>query len=441
MTATKKLFKSVVFTTLLSTGFAAASIAQNTTTIVSNTPIVEATTPNSGQTNVELNTAIEVTFNTEMDETTINRSTLLLHESSKGSMYNREGEEMNDHSMDRSIQNNRNITNESLRGTISYSDRVAVFTPDEELKEGTTYTFTVSNSATSTDYVALDNDYTWSFTTTGTSDTTYADNQNVSYGLDRNQRDQRQMDAMHEGSSNMIELGLAGDFVILAKENVKNGSGSNITGQVGEGSVSEKLKKEKEYTEQARERISGNVLVLESNKRDTTTTDVNEAILDMMSAFSFVSMQNDNNDNNVMRHNNNINNDNRFQNNMLSPGDHEWNDSLHLDSNVTISGSADDIWLIKVSGDLVIDDNITITLSDGAQADNVFWFVEGDVTIGKDAHFEGIILSMNDITLEEGARFNGRMYSQSSINLNDNTVSEPMSMTGRASSINRQERD
>lgn len=119
---------------------------------------------------------------------------------------------------------------------------------------------------------------------------------------------------------------------------------------------------------------------------------------------------------------------------VLAPGVHEWSDSLQITSDVTLSGSADDVWIFKTSKNLTVNENTVFTLANGARAENVFWYIEGDVTIQKNVQFEGVILSMNEITLEEGAKLNGRMFSQTSINLDDNTITQPRSMTGQTTS-------
>ncbi|WP_416221582.1 ice-binding family protein [Rhodohalobacter sp.] len=64
-------------------------------------------------------------------------------------------------------------------------------------------------------------------------------------------------------------------------------------------------------------------------------------------------------------------------------------------------------------------------LSGGAQAQNVFWQVAGEVTVGTNAHVEGVILSMTGITLTTGASINGRMLAQTAVILDENIVVQP----------------
>jgi hypothetical protein len=55
-------------------------------------------------------------------------------------------------------------------------------------------------------------------------------------------------DTTLNGNSDMIDLGKAGQFVILAKTNINNESESMISGHTGEGSVADKTKKEQDFT-------------------------------------------------------------------------------------------------------------------------------------------------------------------------------------------------
>ncbi|WP_372906212.1 ice-binding family protein [Rhodohalobacter sp.] len=233
-----------------------------------------------------------------------------------------------------------------------------------------------------------------------------------------------------KAKNNWIDLGKAGQFVILAQTNINNKSESMITGHTGEGSVKNGTNKEKQSSHSERKGVKSQALILQSNQSDTTYPDVNEAIKDLLTAYSDASMQNGDDIT--------VHETGGLHSNDLTSGVHEWSDSLHIASDVNFSGGEDDVWLIKIGSDLTIDENIVFTLNDGAQSDNIFWYVEGEVTIGKDANFEGIILSMNEITLEDDAILNGRMFSQASITLNDNTVTEPRNMiAGRTTSTNK----
>jgi hypothetical protein len=433
----KQAYKSITLSALLFAGFTAGAFAQDNNKIVdpeAKTPFIISTTPTGGEMNVEPGSVIEITFSSDMSESSINGSTLVLYATRADTVIDESSklmlnEQIKDSSMPESKASWEYTTN-SVSGTINYSDKIATFTPNSDLEDGTLYTFTVTEGVKNSENIALESDYDWSFTTSGTSEPTYSDKQNDMQGMHKNEYSENAADTTLKANKNRIDLGKAGQFVILAQTNINNKSESMITGHIGEGSVENGLKKENYNSDSERQGVTGQALVLESNLSDTTSPDVSEAIEDMLTAYNDASMQNGDDAT--------VHETGGFHSNDLTPGVHEWSDSLHIASDVNFSGSKDDVWLIKIGSNLTIDENIVFTLNDGARSENIFWYVEGEVTIGKDANFEGIILSMNEITLEDGATLTGRMFSQASITLNENTVTEPRNMMdGRTTSTNK----
>ncbi|MBZ9778425.1 ice-binding family protein [Psychroflexus sp. CAK8W] len=98
-------------------------------------PIVLSTIPVDGDVDVPLDQVISVTFNGELNPKTVNSET-----------YKINGES-------------------SLTGAVSYSDMVASFTPETNLLPFTVYTGTVTTGIEDPYGNALQQDYTWSFTT------------------------------------------------------------------------------------------------------------------------------------------------------------------------------------------------------------------------------------------------------------------------------------
>jgi len=66
-----------------------------------------------------------------------------------------------------------------------------------------------------------------------------------------------------------------------------------------------------------------------------------------------------------------------------------------------------------------------VTLAGGALAKNIFWQVAGAVTIGTNAHFEGVVLAKTMIAANTGASVNGRLLAQTAVTLQMNAVTEP----------------
>ena len=109
----------------------------------------------------------------------------------------------------------------------------------------------------------------------------------------------------------------------------------------------------------------------------------------------------------------------------LPSGLYKWSNTVTINSDVTLQGSATDIWIFQIAGGITQASAARVTLTGGARAKNVFWQVFGVVDIGTTAHIEGVILSQTSITLATGATANGRLLAQTAVTLDGNTVVQP----------------
>jgi hypothetical protein len=111
----------------------------------------------------------------------------------------------------------------------------------------------------------------------------------------------------------------------------------------------------------------------------------------------------------------------------LAPGVYTWvtNANVAINSNVTLHGTATDVWVFQIPGTLTMASAATVTLTGGALPKNIFWQVGGaTVTLGSTAHIEGVILAKAAITLGSGATANSRLLAQSAVTLGG-TVTQP----------------
>jgi hypothetical protein len=109
----------------------------------------------------------------------------------------------------------------------------------------------------------------------------------------------------------------------------------------------------------------------------------------------------------------------------LTPGVYEWGSAVNIPTDLTLHGSATDVWIFKVAGTLTMAAAKNVTLSGGALPRNIFWQVSDAVTIGANTHFAGIILGKTSITFGNLASINGRLLAQSAVNLDATTVTAP----------------
>jgi hypothetical protein len=111
--------------------------------------------------------------------------------------------------------------------------------------------------------------------------------------------------------------------------------------------------------------------------------------------------------------------------NNLAPGTYTWGTPVHITGDITLTGTATDIWIFQIAGTLVQDSAMKIILAGGALPQNVFWQVSGNVTIGTNAHIEGIILGQTLIALQTGASMKGRALAQTAVTLDSNAITVP----------------
>jgi len=109
----------------------------------------------------------------------------------------------------------------------------------------------------------------------------------------------------------------------------------------------------------------------------------------------------------------------------LTPGVYKWSTGLLIPTDVTLTGSATDVWIFQVAQALTMSSATSIILTGGAVPKNVFWQVAGLVDVGTTAHFEGVILAQTSVALRTGASIDGRLLAQTAVALEGNAVVEP----------------
>jgi hypothetical protein len=109
----------------------------------------------------------------------------------------------------------------------------------------------------------------------------------------------------------------------------------------------------------------------------------------------------------------------------LNSGVYAWSTGLLIPTNVTLTGSATDVWIFQIAGDLIVSSGVNVILAGNARPENIYWQVAGLVDLGTTSHFEGIILTMTSIAVHTGATVNGRLMAQTAVTLDGNMIVEP----------------
>lgn len=95
-------------------------------------------------------------------------------------------------------------------------------------------------------------------------------------------------------------------------------------------------------------------------------------------------------------------------------------------------GDRDAVWVFQVGGAFDASAGSKVLLANGAQSCNVFWQVDGPVTIGAGATMVGTIVSDGNIILGEGATLDGRLFTgRGTVVLTGNTISQSACVAAR----------
>jgi hypothetical protein len=230
-------------------------------------------------------------------------------------------------------------------------------------------------------------------------------------------------DAAHAGDAASmlgVNLGTAGDYVILAKSGISTVPTSAVTGDIG-------------VSPSAATYITGFSLTMDSTKKFSTSIQVvgkvyaadyavptpsnlTTAVSDMQTAFtdaagrapSVTELGAGN-----------------IGGKTLTPGVYKWSTGLLIPTDITLAGGATDVWIFQIAKKLTVSNATKVSLTGGAVSKNVFWQVSGSVELGTTSHFEGVILGQTAIDLNTGASINGRLLAQTAVTIDDSAVVEP----------------
>jgi len=216
-----------------------------------------------------------------------------------------------------------------------------------------------------------------------------------------------------------VNLGTAGNFVILTKSGISTTGITSIIGNIGVSPI-------------AATAITGFGLILDSSNTFSTSslvtgkiyaadytsptpTTMTTAVSDMQTAYTDAAKR-------TLPDHTELGAGN-IGGMTLTAGLYKWGTDVIIPSDVILSGSSTDIWIFQIAKTLDISSGKHIILIGGAQAKNIFWQVAGQTTLGTTSVFNGNILDQTAIVLKTGATLNGRAFAQTAVTLNANTVS------------------
>jgi hypothetical protein len=110
-------------------------------------------------------------------------------------------------------------------------------------------------------------------------------------------------------------------------------------------------------------------------------------------------------------------------NQIVSPGYYVKSDAAFALTSITLDGDSESVWVFKIAAALSMAADVTVTLSGGASAKNVFWIVGAAFSAAAGANMKGTIITGDAASLAAGVTVDGRIYSiNGAISLQDNSA-------------------
>ena len=281
-----------------------------------------------------------------------------------------------------------------VSGTVTNVGSTVIFTPATDLKADTAYTAAITTGAQAQANVYASKPHKeWSFKTGKTK----------------------------AAGPAPVLLGLARNYVILAKAGISTTGTTAVTGNIGVSPAAASYITgfsllAPPTTFSTSPYVTGKVFAADYDA--PTPINLTTAVLDMQTAFTDAAGRSLPNFTELGAGD--------ISGMTLVPGLYKWGTGVLItNAGVTLSGGANDVWIFQIAQNLTVSNSAIVTLSGGAQAKNVFWQVSGQATLGTAADFKGIILSQTLVSMNTGAMMRGRLLAQTAVTLDANKVTQP----------------
>jgi hypothetical protein len=226
-----------------------------------------------------------------------------------------------------------------------------------------------------------------------------------------------------------VNLKTAGNYAILAKTGISTVPDSAITGNIAVSPIAEGAMTGFSFTRVQGDDFSTSSQIVgqataASYGGDVETT-LTTAVSDMETAYTDAKGRTNADAARINLGAGILGGDFGGANAKLTTGVYTFGTDVNIADTVYFHGSSTDIFVIQIAGNLQQAGNKNVILSGGALAKNIFWQVEGQVTVGAGAHMEGILLVKTAVTFVTGSSLNGRVLSQTACSLQVATITQP----------------
>jgi len=217
-----------------------------------------------------------------------------------------------------------------------------------------------------------------------------------------------------------VNLGMAGNYAILAESGISTVPESVVVGDIAVSPIASTAMTGFSLTEDATNQFSTSTQVIGKayapDYASPTPNNLTTAVLDMGTAY--VDSAGRTPDYTELYTGD-------LSGKTLTPGVYKWGTGVAINSDVTLNGNSNDIFIFQIAKGITQATGTSIILTGGVQAKNIIWQSCETVAIGTGAHFEGIVLGKTNITLGTHASVNGRLLAQTAVTMIMNRVVAP----------------
>jgi hypothetical protein len=219
----------------------------------------------------------------------------------------------------------------------------------------------------------------------------------------------------------VVDLGSAGGYVILAKTGISTVPLSPIIGDIGVSPIGAAaitgfnliMDVDKESSTSAQ--VDGEVHAASYDElNDNTPTILTGAVSAMETAYDDAAARAEHlGKTNIAT--GNLGPVEGAATRQLTPGVYTFTTGVSITNDLYFDG--DGVYIIRMTGALIQTANTSVYLTNGAKAENIFWQIAGNLVVGAGAHMEGTLMVKTNALFVTGSSLTGRVLAQTACNL------------------------
>jgi hypothetical protein len=212
-------------------------------------------------------------------------------------------------------------------------------------------------------------------------------------------------------SPTKVELGVAGDYVILSNSGIATVPSSTITGDIGVSPIAATaitgfgLTMDPGLQFSTASQITGQAFAADYG--GPTATKLTTAVGDMQIAYADAAQRTPDD----TPESGAIGEQTFARGVYLFPGD------ITFDKSITFTGTAEDVFIMQTPGSVLQAAGTEVILAGGVLPQNVFWQVAGHFQVGAGSIMKGVVLVKTDALFMTGSTLDGRVFAQTACNL------------------------